>query len=108
VLTTAADENGNWTYDLSNSLADGEHTVYVTVTDDTGKVATKSNPLSFVVQAAQAITPQDFLNQQVTAIAASPIETKQTWYLWGVAVLIAMGAAAAYVVMRRMRKVGNM
>jgi hypothetical protein len=43
VLTTTTDENGNFEYDLADNVVDGEHTVYVAVTDDTGKIAKKSD-----------------------------------------------------------------
>ncbi|MDD5252002.1 MAG: Ig-like domain-containing protein [Patescibacteria group bacterium] len=107
VLTTTADENGNWSYDLGDSVVDGEHTVYVAVTDETGTITKKSNPLSFVVQAAQAVSPSDFLRPDVNVQAVSAVERKQSYYLWGVAGMVAIAAAAAWVVTRRPRRSGK-
>jgi hypothetical protein len=55
VLTVKTDSEGNWSYTLDKSLEDGKHEVYVAVTDNTGKVAAKSQPLAFV-QTAEAAT----------------------------------------------------
>ena len=65
VVTTKTDENGNFTYTLDKNLLDGEHEVYVTVTDDTGKIQEKSNPLTFFVSRAQAVTEEEYLRGDV-------------------------------------------
>lgn len=90
VLTTIADENGDWSYDLGESLADGEHTVYVVVTDETGKIARKSNPMSLFVSAAQAVSAEDFLRPDMQSLTAAPVERQQRWYLLGVAAAVAL------------------
>lgn len=65
VVTTKTDENGNFTYTLDKNLLDGEHEVYVTVTDDTGKIQEKSTPLTFFVSRAQAVTEEEYLRGDV-------------------------------------------
>ena len=55
VVITKTDENGNWSYLLDKPLEDGEHEVYATVTDNRGKISSKSKPMYFVKQ-ANAIT----------------------------------------------------
>lgn len=55
VLTVKTDSNGNWTYALDKELGDGQHEVYVAVTDNTGKITGKSEPLGFI-KTAQAVT----------------------------------------------------
>ncbi len=55
VLTVKTDSEGNWTYELDKELDDGEHEAYVAITDNTGKITGKSNPLLFV-KTAQAVT----------------------------------------------------
>jgi hypothetical protein len=100
VLTTVADENGNWTYDLGETVGDGEHTVYVAVTDETGKVTRKSNPLSFFVSEARAISSSDFLHSDASA-PTEPIDRFQRWYVWGLAGLIIVALASAGLVLRR-------
>ncbi len=58
VVVVKTDANGNWTYDLDSTLADGNHQVYVAATDSLGRVTAQSSPLPFV-KTAQAITTQD-------------------------------------------------
>jgi hypothetical protein len=55
VLTVKTDSEGNWTYDLDKNLEDGQHEAYVAITDNTGKITAKSDPIAFV-KTAQAVT----------------------------------------------------
>ncbi len=55
VLTVKTDSDGNWTYELDKNLEDGNHEAYVAVTDNTGKITAKSEPIAFV-KTAQAVT----------------------------------------------------
>lgn len=55
VVTVKTDEEGNWTYVLDKDLEDGEHEVYVGITDNEGRVVAKSSPLPFV-KTAEAFT----------------------------------------------------
>lgn len=55
VLTVKTDSEGNWTYELDKNLEDGNHEAYVAVTDNTGKITAKSEPIAFV-KIAQAVT----------------------------------------------------
>lgn len=55
VLTVKTDSEGNWTYELDKELEDGEHEAYVAITDNTGKITGKSEPIAFV-KSAQAVT----------------------------------------------------
>jgi hypothetical protein len=55
ILTVKTDSDGNWSYEIDKEIEDGEHQVYVAVTDNTGKITAKSEPLMFV-KTAQAIT----------------------------------------------------
>lgn len=65
VVTTKTDENGNFSYILDKNLADGKHDVYVTITDETGKIQEKSNPFSFFVKKARAVTEAEYLRGDV-------------------------------------------
>ena len=67
VVVAKTDENGNWSYLLDKQLEDGEHQVYVTVTNNKGEINYKSEPKYFIKQA-----------QAVTAIAASSIFDKES------------------------------
>lgn len=55
ILTVKTDKDGNWIYDLDKELEDGTHQAYVAVTDNTGKITAKSEPIAFV-KTAQAAT----------------------------------------------------
>lgn len=108
VLTTTTADDGSWQYDLTDSVMGGEHTVYVAVTDDTGKIERRSNPLSFVVAEARAITINEALaaTEDVVsnATAGSP-EDVQRRYLYGTALVIVFGvAAAAFLLLRPPKK----
>ncbi len=49
------DSEGNWTYELDKELENGEHGAYVAITDNTGKITGKSEPIAFV-KTAEAVT----------------------------------------------------
>lgn len=72
VATVKTDEFGNWQYELDKSLVDGEHEVYVAVNDNTGKVVNKSQPLSFFINEARAVSVSDFIALQ------SPVAPKES------------------------------
>jgi len=58
VVTVRTESDGSWVYRFDKELDDGEHQVYVGMTDNAGKIIAKSNPLSFIKQ-AQAYTQVD-------------------------------------------------
>lgn len=106
VLTTVADENGNFSYDLANNIVDGEHTVYVAVTDGEGKVKEKSNPLSFFVKEAQAVTAENFLAADVAQAATVNVEeqtlaVERRNYLYAIVPIAAVGLAALWFFLRK-------
>jgi hypothetical protein len=103
VLTTIADENGNFSYDLADGLTDGEHTVYVAVTDETGKVTSKSRPLSFFVQEAQAVSASDLIQADLV-LANAPVEQQLNYFLFGALALVIIGALAAVMIISRVRR----
>lgn len=92
VLTVKTDESGNWIYDLQESLTEDRHTVYVAVTDTTGRITKKSNPLSFVVRPVVAATQTTFLtDEQVPRTQSST--NFALYYLIGGFILIATALA---------------
>ncbi|HLA26000.1 MAG TPA: Ig-like domain-containing protein [Patescibacteria group bacterium] len=101
VITVKTDDDGNWQYELDKTLEDGEHEVYVTVTDDTGKIQTQSSPIAFFVKEAKAVSPESF---RADLVAREPVKTSSTdIYLIasGVLVLIAVIAGLAVALRRR-------
>jgi hypothetical protein len=94
VLTVKTDADGNWSYTLDpdGGLADGKHEVYVAVTDRTGKITAKSQPLFFVktAEAVTVIAPTEAYGPAVS----SPIANRQLPFM-----LIALGIAALALVL---------
>ena len=56
VITVKTNEDGSWNYRFDKELEDGEHQVFVGVTDNAGKIVAKSNPFTFVKE-AEAFSP---------------------------------------------------
>lgn len=54
IITVKTDSNGDWTYVMDKELKDGNHEVYVAVTNNSGAIQAKSEPLPFV-KTAQAV-----------------------------------------------------
>jgi len=61
VTTVRTDEHGNWQYEFSNLLSEGEHEIYVALNDNTGRVVAKSKPFNFLIKEARAVSIEDFL-----------------------------------------------
>jgi hypothetical protein len=109
VLTTTADESGNWEYDLDSGLVDGEHEVYVTVTDNTGKIKSRSNPVAFFVAEASAVTPEEFFGQPVekASVILTPhdeISRVSNWYIFGAIGLVVLALSIGIVIVLRPKK----
>ena len=69
VVTVKTDTDGNWNYILDKDLEDGEHEVYIGITDNAGRLVAKSNPLPFI-RTAEAYTDTN-LNALPTTDAQS-------------------------------------
>jgi hypothetical protein len=99
VITVRTDSEGNWEYVLDKELADGNHELYVAMTDNAGKVLAKSSPIPFVKE-ANAIT----VDQTLLAPAArgrSPDFFTSGWAYAIVTVIISIiGVIFAIVGMR--------
>jgi hypothetical protein len=65
VVTLKTADDGSWVYKFDKELEDGEHEVYVGVTDNAGAIVAKSNPFRFVKE-AQAFSP--ITDQNATVI----------------------------------------
>ena len=94
VLTVKTDDTGSWSYTLDKEIGDGQHQVYVAVTDNAGKITAKSEPLFFVkkAEAISIIPPSEASSAQL----ASPTENRQTSYIFiatiiaGIALLLSL------------------
>ncbi len=58
VVTVKTEADGSWQYRFDKELEDGEHEIYVGVTDNAGRIVAKSAAFKFVKE-AQAFTPED-------------------------------------------------
>lgn len=58
VVTLNTNADGTWEYQFDTELEDGEHEVYVALTDGVGQVVARSNPFRFA-KTAQAFSPVD-------------------------------------------------
>ncbi len=58
IVTVRTESDGSWQYRFDKELEDGEHNVYVGVTDNAGRIVAKSEPFAFVKE-AQAFSPSD-------------------------------------------------
>lgn len=90
VMLAKTDDSGNWSYVIQNSLTDGEHKVYVTINDDTGKIIKQSKPLSFLVRGAQAVTANEYFS---AAPEQDQVDSLVLYYILGAAflMLLALG-----------------
>ena len=61
IITVKTDETGSWSYIFDKEIEDGEHIIYIGVTDNSGKIIAKGNPLSFV-KTAEAFTQTNQLD----------------------------------------------
>ncbi len=71
VVTVKTDDKGSWSYILDKELEDGEHSVYVGITDNAGRVVAKSNPFAFV-KTAEAFTKADSVTAAIAADNSAP------------------------------------
>ena len=88
VVTVETDEFGNYEYHLKESLTEGEHEVYVAINDDTGKVVSRSNPLNFFINEAQAISVKDFVDIQISNPKYVSEEEKASNYYFYITILL--------------------
>lgn len=63
IVTVKTDADGNWNYLLDKDLEDGNHEVYIGITDNSGRLVAKSNPLPFV-KTAEAYTATNGLSSE--------------------------------------------
>lgn len=71
VITVKTDTDGNWNYIFDKELENGEHEVYVGITDNSGNVIAKSTPLPFV-KTAEAYTRSDTVTASSRASELAP------------------------------------
>ncbi|MDP3957001.1 MAG: Ig-like domain-containing protein [bacterium] len=81
IVTVKTDAEGNWTYDLDKELPDGDHEIFVAVTDNVGKISAQSEALPFV-KTAQAVAIKPAAAAAAEALQnASPLERSRTEFI---------------------------
>ena len=105
VVVVKTDDDGNWSYDLDSSLGNGNHQVYVAVTDNLGRVTAQSSPLPFV-KTAEAITTQDAAKS--VAPNLSPLQRGMMQFVGaGVAIAALFMIVALLIIAKRQAKVSE-
>jgi hypothetical protein len=67
IVSVKTDENGDFVYTFTKELEDGQHEVYVAITDNEGAIVARSNPFQFI-KTAEAFTPIDSENSSVAPL----------------------------------------
>lgn len=89
VITVKTDADGNWNYIFDKTLEDGDHEVYVGITDNEGKIVAKSNPISFVKTAEAFVgEPDSTTTQPVESIEPSLINSEALLTIGSILVLM--------------------
>lgn len=68
IVTVRTESDGSWRYVFDKELEDGEHEIYVGVTDNAGRIVAKSEPRGFV-KTAEAFSVTDV--EETPEVAAS-------------------------------------
>ncbi len=102
VVTVKTDSDGNWSYELDRDLEDGNHEVYVAVTDATGRISAQSGPIPFVKTAeAISVIPVSDMESEVRG-NQSPVERAGGQFVFfGIAIMIMFLLGAFYFIGHR-------
>ncbi len=104
VMTVKTDEYGNWKYELSNSLVDGDHEVYVAVNDNSGKVLAKSNPLNFFVKEAKAVSAKEFALPAIGENQNNTVKSMANyWIIVALLIVVAVLISIIFIIQRKKR-----
>lgn len=107
VVVVKTDEYGNWQYELKESLVDGEHEVYIALNDSTGKIVEKSNPLSFFVKEAKAVTLNDLIKEDNFPNFTDTEEDLKSYYIILSSSSIMVGILIFIYIFNKRRKENN-
>jgi hypothetical protein len=88
IATVKTDADGSFVYTFDKELEDGEHEVYIAVTDNTGSIIAQSSPFSFIKE-AQAFSPvgSDEEESVVISSVAAPDSGNSYGIVIGIGVL---------------------
>ena len=77
IVTVKTDSDGKWKYTMDKELENGKHEVYVAMTESSGKIIVKSDPIPFI-KTAEAVTLQPNF-----ALANTAVETPTGFFRGG-------------------------
>ena len=108
VLTVKTDSDGSWSYVFEGPVDEGTHEVYVAVTNNTGKITAKSNPLTFIQTAeAASVVPPNTKAFEDRVAAPSKSRMTEGYFIFGVAGLGGLLLALAAIGMLKGRSGNN-
>jgi hypothetical protein len=89
IVTVMTDENGNWTYTMDKNIEDGQHEVYVAITDNGGHINAKSSPFAFI-KTAQAVTKvsAEEISKSQGALLQSPVSASRSRQVTAIGIII--------------------
>ena len=80
IVTVKTDENGQWQYTMDEELPDGEHTVYTTTVNNTGRIMAKS-PGYIFVKTAEAATLGTLPTSELSNVSKPGLLTNKNFIL---------------------------
>lgn len=103
VVTVKTDANGNWSYDLDKEIPDGNHEVYVAVTDNVGKITAQSHALPFVktADAIDIVPVVEATSVETVQQNATPLEKSKTQFILIAFVIITTFVGIALIIIGR-------
>jgi len=103
VVTVKTDAEGNWSYDLDKEIPDGNHEVYVAVTDNVGKITSQSRALPFVktADAIDIVPVTSAASAEEIQKNTTPLEKSKTQFLLMMFVIMMTFVGVAFVLIGR-------
>lgn len=105
IVTVKTDDLGHWNYELDKDLENGDHEVYVVLTDNTGKITSKSKAFNFI-KTADAISLEEaaMVKQQIQ----SPIEkNKSMSWIYFFVIIVTFLSLTIIIISRVNKKMNN-
>ncbi len=93
VVTVKTDADGNFSYTFTKEMEDGDHEVYVAITDNKGMIVARSNPFKFI-KTAEAFSPIDAEETSVVATTIDCIDCNNESVLSPYNITAAMGVVS--------------
>lgn len=90
VVTIRTNTDGDFVYTFDKELEDGQHDVYVAVTDNRGEIIAHSNPFSFVKE-ARAYTRVEGAQTETVTIETAPISAPNEYNMVIGMAILALG-----------------